>query len=293
MMPTREPYQIPRRTTWWTRPSEWLKVNGLNLLLALLALYVFKVKIEISFGGKSTSEASLVSWNIGSTDETATTITTKEVTSDLLTFEGAPITENEKPKPATTSSVLPTTADANLANNFNNLTFLLNPSLAKSKGIPDEVVRIKREKCMSYVQKYAEIAQAEKKKFGIPASIILAQGLLESNAGESRLTRNNQNHFGIKCFSRHCKSGHCSNFTDDTHKDFFRKYTSAWASFREHSVFLQQSRYAKLHNYSSHDYRAWAVGLKSCGYATDPKYAQKLVAIIEGLQLHRYDEEAK
>ena len=83
-------------------------------------------------------------------------------------------------------------------------------------------------------------------KYGIPASISLAQGLIESRAGSSKLAVNNNNHFGIKCFSRHCRKGHCTNFTDDTHKDFFRKFPSPWESWRAHSQLLSSGRYTKL-----------------------------------------------
>jgi flagellum-specific peptidoglycan hydrolase FlgJ len=128
------------------------------------------------------------------------------------------------------------------------------------------------------------------RRFGIPASITLAQGLLESNAGDSPLVRKTNNHFGIKCFSKTCKRGHCANFTDDSHKDFFVRYDNAWSSYRAHSQFLKNTkRYAALFNLDPADYRAWAQGLEKAGYATDPLYAEKLVALIENLGLNRYD----
>ena len=130
----------------------------------------------------------------------------------------------------------------------------------------------------------------EMDKYGIPASITLAQGLLESNVGESKLATRNNNHFGMKCFSKSCSKGHCSNFTDDSHKDFFRIYKSAWESFRAHSLLLKQSsRYQPLFQLKSNDYKGWARGLKKAGYATDPKYAEKIINLIEDLDLHQYD----
>ena len=292
-------FELPRRVSRWNGLRDLLKKNALNITLALLTLYVFysgQLQISIQIGNGRQANANMSLWPSVVADKTTNLPQTqvklpRSGHSDLASEVGKPIGVaeiNSQPKVTSTTG-----NDANLANNYNNLTFLVDPTYAKRKQVPAEIVRQKREKCLSYVQKYAAIAQAEKDKFGIPASIILAQGLLESNVGESRLTQRNQNHFGIKCFSRHCKTGHCSNFTDDTHKDFFRKYKSAWESFREHSQFLQQSRYAKLKKLSHRDYRNWAFGLKSCGYATDPRYAQKLVAIIEGLQLNRFDEEAK
>ncbi len=141
----------------------------------------------------------------------------------------------------------------------------------------------------SYVDRFAEVAQVEMRKYGIPASIKLGQALLETNAGASSLATRNNNHFGIKCFSKKCQKGHCSNFSDDTHKDFFRNYDSAWESFRSHSQLLQGERYAHLFKLGN-DYRAWARGLEKAGYATDNRYAEKLIGIIEALGLQQYDE---
>jgi len=141
----------------------------------------------------------------------------------------------------------------------------------------------------SYVRRFAHVARAEMKKYGIPASITLAQGLLESNSGKSPLASEANNHFGIKCFSKKCGKGHCKNFSDDSHKDFFRVYPSAWESYRAHSLFLQRNRYKHLKKLGNEDYRSWAVGLKKAGYATDPKYAEKLIGLIEGLDLGRFD----
>lgn len=140
----------------------------------------------------------------------------------------------------------------------------------------------------TYVARFAEVAQSEMRKYGIPASIKLGQALLETNAGASPLATRNNNHFGIKCFSKNCRKGHCSNFSDDSHKDFFRKYESAWESFRSHSRLLQGDRYAHLFKQGK-DYRAWARGLQEAGYATDERYAEKLIGVIEALELQRYD----
>ncbi len=139
-----------------------------------------------------------------------------------------------------------------------------------------------------YVSQYGNIAITEMQKFGVPASISLAQGLIESRAGTSKLAKRNQNHFGIKCFSRHCKKGHCTNFTDDSHKDFFRAFKNPWESWREHSRMISTGRYAKLKHHGR-DYRKWAYGLKSLGYATDRTYAEKLIGIIEEYELYKYD----
>lgn len=151
-------------------------------------------------------------------------------------------------------------------------------------------LKAKQDQQTAYVKRFAKVAQKEMSAFGIPASITLAQGLLETNAGESPLATQHNNHFGLKCFSRSCKKGHCANFSDDSHKDFFRKFTSAWESYRAHSLLLANSeRYEALFKLSKSDYKAWANGLKKAGYATDKQYAKKLVRLIEGLQLYEYD----
>lgn len=175
----------------------------------------------------------------------------------------------------------------NLANTFTNLTFIADDPNASKK---DKAYARKKLKQLAYVKRFAKTAQTEMEKFNIPASITLAQGLLESNVGESRLATQNNNHFGIKCFSKKCKKGHCANFTDDSHKDFFRKYKSTWESFRAHSKLLQAKRYRPLYKLDKKDYKGWAHGLKKAGYATDKKYALKIIQLIEDLGLDAYDK---
>jgi flagellum-specific peptidoglycan hydrolase FlgJ len=147
----------------------------------------------------------------------------------------------------------------------------------------------KRDRQLAYVRKYAPLAKAEMRKYGIPASITLAQGLLESNVGSSKLALENNNHFGIKCFSRTCRKGHCSNFTDDSHKDFFRIFGNVADSYHSHSQLLKQPRYRSLFKLKRSDYRGWAKGLKKAGYATDDHYDEKLINLIEALNLFEYD----
>jgi flagellum-specific peptidoglycan hydrolase FlgJ len=161
-------------------------------------------------------------------------------------------------------------------------------ALPANEAAPVSANQLTEAMALDYIERYHEVARKEMHVYGIPASISLAQGLVESRAGDSKLARNNNNHFGIKCFSRHCKRGHCSNFTDDTHKDFFRKFNSPWESWRAHSLMLTGPRYKKLRQYGN-NYRQWAHGLKSVGYATDRTYAEKLIGIIERYDLHRYD----
>ncbi len=141
----------------------------------------------------------------------------------------------------------------------------------------------------AYVKRYYQTAIDEMKRYGIPASISLGQGIIESRAGASKLAKLNNNHFGIKCFSKKCRKGHCSNHFDDHHKDFFRIFKSPWESWRAHSVMISSGRYASLKK-NGIDYRKWAIGLKQKGYATDAHYDQKLIDMIERYKLNRYDK---
>ncbi|WP_127018528.1 glucosaminidase domain-containing protein [Flagellimonas beolgyonensis] len=140
-----------------------------------------------------------------------------------------------------------------------------------------------------YIKTFAEIAQYEMRAFGIPASITLAQGILESGSGRGELTLKTNNHFGIKCHTGW--EGEFDFHDDDAKGECFRKYNHPMYSFRDHSIFLStRSRYAFLFNYRRDDYKKWAHGLREAGYATDKKYPQKLIALIERYNLHQYDE---
>ncbi len=140
-----------------------------------------------------------------------------------------------------------------------------------------------------YIRRFKDLAIQEKEKYGIPASIKMAQGIVESNSGASALSQKNNNHFGIKCFSRTCKKGHCTNFGDDSHKDFFRKYGSSWDSWRAHSELIVQNKYKTLLKHGD-NYEKWAHGLKKLGYATAKHYDQTLIGIIEKYHLDELDK---
>lgn len=139
-----------------------------------------------------------------------------------------------------------------------------------------------------FIERYKSVAIQEQQAYGIPASITLAQGLLESTAGQSRLAKECRNFFGIKCFSKTCKKGHCKNFTDDTHKDFFRINKTGWASFRQHSELLEKARYKKCHK--CENWECWTIELSKAGYATDKDYSKKLQIIINKFKLYEHDE---
>ena len=175
-------------------------------------------------------------------------------------------------------------------NNQNNET---NSKINQKKTTPlnkrtEEIVIIpKIVNTEDYVNFYSAIAMDEMMQFGIPASITLAQGILESGAGKGRLAVEANNHFGIKC---HDWNGKKIYHDDDEDQECFRKYDNPEYSYRDHSLFLKnRGRYSFLFEFKKDDYKQWARGLKKAGYATDPKYPQKLIDLIERYELYKYD----
>jgi len=161
---------------------------------------------------------------------------------------------------------------------FGLLIILLNVSAQKVK--PNQTYR-------DYFDTWAEVAVQQMIQYRIPASITLAQGVLESGAGKSELARKANNHFGIKCNGW---TGRKSYHDDDERGECFRAYDNAYQSYVDHSLFLTSSqRYRRLFDLKRTDYKGWAKGLKACGYATSPTYATRLIDIIETYQLHLYD----
>lgn len=141
-----------------------------------------------------------------------------------------------------------------------------------------------------YIERYCSLAIEHQDEYGIPASITLAQGLLESAAGRSTLASKANNHFGIKCHKEW--KGKSVKRDDDAPNECFRKYNTVEESFRDHSLFLRRNRYQRLFSLDVTDYQNWAKGLRECGYATDPNYAARLITIIERYSLYTYDTES-
>lgn len=138
-----------------------------------------------------------------------------------------------------------------------------------------------------YINQYKDVAVEQMLRYGIPASITMAQGLLESRAGLSRLARQGNNHFGIKC---HGWTGRTISEDDDAYGECFRAYDSALQSYEDHSRFLRDNqRYRRLFSLRPNDYEGWARGLKACGYATNPAYADNLISIINRYRLYELD----
>lgn len=151
-------------------------------------------------------------------------------------------------------------------------------------------VKVTQELLLQYVKNYKETAKEQMRLHQIPASIIMAQALLESGAGYGVLSVKANNHFGIKCHKEW--TGDFVLQDDDTEKECFRKYELPQQSFEDHSLFLTtRDRYKSLFLVPQNDYKAWANGLKAAGYATDPAYANKLISLIERYQLYRLDDE--
>ncbi len=141
-----------------------------------------------------------------------------------------------------------------------------------------------------YIAQYKDIAMGNMKTYGIPASIILAQGILESGAGNGDLALTANNHFGIKCHVDWM--GDTVKHDDDTSQECFRKYNEPGESYKDHALFLKgRTRYSSLFDLPKDDYQAWANGLRKAGYATDPRYPEKLISYIQRYHLDQYDSQ--
>ena len=168
------------------------------------------------------------------------------------------------------------------------LIIIFTSSCSSLKTISD-VENTVEQKINFYVKKYAPAATKNMRFFKIPASITLAQGILESGYGEGTLAKKANNHFGIKCHKEW--KGKSITHDDDEKDECFRSYKNPLRSYRDHSLFLvDRDRYSSLFTLNRKDYKGWAIGLKAAGYATDPKYAEKLISLIERFNLTRFDE---
>lgn len=164
------------------------------------------------------------------------------------------------------------------------------PKLQNETLIATSTVSVSKNTVEDYIHLYAPLAMESMKVYGIPASIKLAQGILESGSGNGTLCRTANNHFGIKCKEEWL--GESVSHTDDAPNECFRKYNTALESYNDHSEFLANRVYYKnLFTLDKSDYKAWAHGLKKAGYATDPRYPQKLISIIEKYNLHEFDKQ--
>ncbi len=169
-----------------------------------------------------------------------------------------------------------------------NCTFRLWVFAALSTLFLPALAQRKNSRYNDYIRQYSSLAVDQMNRYRIPASITLAQGLLESGAGQSALARKSNNHFGIKCHNTW--HGRKVYYDDDARGECFRAYRKVEDSYEDHSKFLKQgARYAFLFKLKITDYKGWARGLKKAGYATDPSYANRLITIIEDYELYKYD----
>ena len=160
---------------------------------------------------------------------------------------------------------------------------------SKTKDVVTNTTSIKSVTTLQYIETYSDIAVAQMREHKIPASITIAQGILESNSGNSSLTQKSNNHFGIKCHKSW--SGDRTYYDDDVKGECFRVYKDPQNSYNDHSRFLKdRKRYADLFELDQRDYKAWAYGLSKAGYATDVRYPQKLINLITKFELFKYDE---
>ena len=174
-----------------------------------------------------------------------------------------------------------TQKDSPTVANFSNATEILEATTR---------VKVTTKMVLDYIEKYKEVAKENMVRTGIPASITLGQALLESGAGTGPLSVQANNHFGIKCHKEW--TGPSIRYSDDEENECFRKYDQPSESFKDHSYFLtSRPRYAELFEFGKDDYRSWAYGLKAAGYATDSKYPDKLIGLIEKYQLNKFDAE--
>lgn len=194
----------------------------------------------------------------------------------------------------TSKSVIVTTKDRGSKAKAANVNSYKNTSSSEKKASNSEVIEstsktvVTSDLINGYVFHFKDIAMSNMKNFGIPASIILAQGILESGAGQGKLATTANNHFGIKCYTDW--TGETTLHDDDASQECFRKYKNPEESFQDHAnIVSKRTRYASLFSLPKGDYKAWARGLKLAGYATDPKYPEKLINYIERYHLDQYD----
>lgn len=219
------------------------------------------------------------SFSIGTKHYTQSPQGSLDLESDSSGVDGMTISRG---KPLLTSNVNP-------KSNSDTIIFSDNHVLHSTEQVADVIVKSKKQQVLEYIELYKHVAIEEGKKYGIPPSIKMAQAILESGYGKSRLARIDNNHFGIKC-KKKCVGCRCVNYEDDSKYDMFRIFETAWYSFREHSKLLNGPRYAHLKSECNKDYKCWAKGLKKAGYATSKRYAEKIISVVETYNLQELDQ---
>ena len=215
---------------------------------------------------------------------TSTKPVVRTTTKPKVTTKSKPVTQTKSGTKTTTKPVVTTSSTKSETTESKPKTDSEVSLVATSN------IKTYAEEIQIYVDNFKEIAQNNMKAHGIPASITLAQGILESGAGKGKLAQSANNHFGIKCHTGW--TGESVKHDDDAAQECFRKYQHPSESYRDHSLFLTtRTRYSNLFKLDKGDYEAWAKELKSAGYATDVKYPDKLIGLIERFELYKYDNE--
>ena len=215
---------------------------------------------------------------------TSTKPVVRTTTKPKVTTKSKPVTQTKSGTKTTTKPVVTTSSTKSETTDSKSKTHSEVSLVATSN------VKTYAEEIQIYVDNFKEIAQNNMRAHGIPASITLAQGILESGAGKGKLALSANNHFGIKCHTGW--TGESVKHDDDAAQECFRKYNHPSESYRDHSYFLtSRSRYSNLFKLDKGDYESWAKGLKDAGYATDKKYPDKLIGLIERFELYKYDNE--
>jgi len=282
------------------KAKEWLRKNWFSLTLLVFAVFILTQKdITMEFSMRANPNAIPSEQSVPKSNEKAKVVPA-----------AAPLSQtNQKENPSATQqfgwasfpglirntvSKGNVTTTAHLTNEeavapHPNVRFLLFPEMTISAKLNDSEINSINNKCKAYARRFAPVAMAEMGRYGVPASVTVAQAILHSNAGDDALASKHNNHFGIRCFSKECPKGHCSHHGTQAHKSFYRNFNTAWESFRAHSLLLTNKKYQHLLKLDKKDYQGWAKGLQKAGYSKDSQYAAKLIRIIEAMQLAELD----
>jgi len=283
------------------KSKEWLRKNWFNLSLLAFAIFILTQKdITMEFTMRNNPGDGIQQSIQPSTSESAkvvpavvplSTVSQKDLPNSNQQFGWGDLPDliRNTGSKGNLSSPKSTMTNEEAVAGYPNIRFLLFPEMSNSTNLSESAINSLNNKCKAYARRFAPVAMAEMGRYGVPASITIAQAILHSNAGDEILATKNNNHFGIRCFSNECPKGHCSHYGSETHKSFYRNFNTAWESFRAHSLLLTSKKYKHLLKVDKNDYQAWAKGLQKAGYSKDAQYAAKLIRIIEAMQLSELD----
>jgi flagellum-specific peptidoglycan hydrolase FlgJ len=265
----------------------FLRRNWLNILTSLALIFLLSqknIQLELSWQAKN-----LKIFSTGLAQNTTDSLTKEKSLEQALSLGGISFSSKYSDDETSKSSKAknPTFAQIHLGDYW---SVVFRDRTPGKHQLDPSLVNQYQDYCQKYIKRFTPVAIDEMQKFGIPASIKLAQALLASNAGKAPLAQRFHNHFGIQCFAKNCKPGHCASHADLGHKSFYRKHESDWMSFRVHSQLLGSERYQSLKNFGTKDYEAWALGLAEAGYSADSHYAEKLIAIVQYFKLYHLDQ---